>query len=214
MANHYETHLTLAMASSGAFVSIRAWAESNEMKWTHILLDGGLTPSQPMVTFWGSGSLVEQQQRVASVARGIGIRGGTIVRVKIEAALDNDEVPQTDAEVAVNSTNYFEHHVKVLLSSQSNLGVLSRRAVENNARLSQNTVRRRDDGGLERFVTQRVHGRGGMFAKNKLERLLACLSESVFQVIETEAEYVVFDSNLSVDSGWFERTAGGRNESV
>lgn len=57
MANHYETHLTLAIASPDTFASIRAWAERHAMKWTHILLDGGLTPSQPMVTFWGSQSV-------------------------------------------------------------------------------------------------------------------------------------------------------------
>lgn len=214
MTNRYETHLTLAVASCDAFTSIRAWAEAQEMKWTHILLDRGLVASQPMVTFWGNQSVAAQHQRAASVAHGIKDLGGAVVRVKIEAALDNDDVPQTDADAVAGLTNYFEHHVKVLLSRQSDLGVLSRCAVENDARLSQNTLRRREDGCFERFVTQRIYGRGRIFAKDKLHRLLAQLSESAFQTVEIEAEYVVFDSNISVDSGWLEPTAGGRSEPI
>lgn len=131
--------------------------------------------------------------------------GGSVVRLKVEADVTNDDVPQTDTDMAPESTGYFEHHVKVLLSGSSNVAQLSERAAACDGRLSQNTRRVRADGQAERFVTQRVYDRGRNHSRRKLDHLLSELSAAAFSVLEIEEEYVVFDSNLAIDAGWLER---------
>lgn len=200
--NHYETHLTLATDEIPSLKTISDWAVAAGFKWTRIELEGGDTPDQPMVTFQGNGSLAEQQQRVSDVSQEILQRGGRIVRVKIEAAPSNDDVPGSDFDAASHRDQYFEHHVKIFLANTAETELLGMLAEKTGARLSRNIRRRRPDGLSERFVTQRVFARGRDYARRELHRLLTMLSECKFHVLEIEQEYVLFDSHLSLDAGW------------
>jgi hypothetical protein len=205
---HYETHLTLAADDPGPLDALRAWAESCGLKWTQIVLDRGRTPLQPMITFWDRGTLADQHDRARRLTREIAARAARVVRVKIEASVANDDVPQTDAEIPPGSTSYFEHHVKVVLGDAARIEELGALAVRHAARLSRNARRVRSDGRCERFVTQRVARRGAETARERLDRLLCELRTTQFDVLDVEAEYVLFDSAIELDAGWLELSEG------
>ena len=107
--------------------------------------------------------------------------------------------------------------------------MLSACAAKHGARLSQNVRRKREDGRTERFVTQRCHGVHQAEAQRQLrdlmdeiESLASPLSDLQaqyrerlrplvddlqpfeFEVLDFEEEFVVYDSNLALDAGWFE----------
>ncbi|EFF93985.1 translation initiation factor IF-2 [Streptomyces sp. e14] len=79
----FETHLTLEPdGGEGGAERVRAWAARHGLKYTHILLDRGRTPNQPMLTWQGRGTLPAQlaeARRRADRLRGDGFR---VIRVK------------------------------------------------------------------------------------------------------------------------------------
>ncbi|MBA4031809.1 MAG: hypothetical protein C0478_13090 [Planctomyces sp.] len=157
-----------------------------------------------MVTFWGSDSVLIQQQRANRIAIEIANLRGRVERVKIEASIDNSEVPTSTIDTEEFPGRYFEHHVNVLLGSNSDLDFLTFLATENDARLSQNIRRRRADGQSERFLTQRVFRNGRYIARTKLTGLLDQLADANIQILDIEEEYVLYDSHIMLDSGWLE----------
>jgi len=197
--NRYETHLTLAASEAACLDEIGAWALSTGYKWTRILLDQGDSPDQPMLTFRGRESVHQQRAFAQTLIPEIVRRGGQLVRIKIEAEIQNTEVPRD----ACRAETYFEHHVKVLLPEGSDLMELSRRIGSIPARLSRNARRCRADGSREQFITQRVFQAGLADAQRQLDRLLDVLNEAGDAILEIEQEYVVFDSNLDLDRGWW-----------
>lgn len=141
-------------------------------------------------------------------------RKGDVVRVKVEADVCNDDVPQSDREAGPDLATYFEHHVKVLVSESAALSELGGIAHGCGARLSRNSRRQRADGFHERFVTQRIYGRGNEAAAKRLELLQDSIHQAGFEILEVEAEYVVFDSNVNLDRGWIGPDDGGRHEAL
>lgn len=117
------------------------------------MLDSGDSPLQPMITFWGVDSFETQHRRADLLAHEIVGLGGMVVRIKVEADLTNDEVPQSLSEAVARPTGYFEHHIKVLLLDSTDLLALRGCALACHARLSRNARRERPDGRTERFIT-------------------------------------------------------------
>ena len=168
----FETHVTVRAPCAAEDVTrLREWASSHELKFTHIILARGRTPSQPMLTRHGHGTLADEHARAAELAAALGADGFDVTRVKIEAAPWNVGVPRTDAAAAADPPQrYFEHHVKLLLPVEADAAPIVAVARPHGAHVSHNALRRRDDGRQERFVTQRVHrqGRAGgrLFARH------------------------------------------------
>ena len=52
---HFETHVTARADGPAGVEALRAWAARRGLKFHHIVLDRGRTPSQPMVTRQGPG---------------------------------------------------------------------------------------------------------------------------------------------------------------
>jgi hypothetical protein len=170
------------------------------VKFSHIELDRGDVPSQPMLTIGAMGTIDEVRTVAERWRRRLFEAELHLLRVKIEAAPWNKGVPQSDVDA--DPSLYFEHHVKVLMSRTSDdwyARIL--KAVEgHDAHVSRNARRKHGDGSQERFVTQRCFGVGRVTAKARLEALLADLRE--FEVLEVEEEYVVDDDALHIDNGW------------
>lgn len=200
--NHYETHITLATVDDSVLKRVQDWAETHNLKWTHIVLDGGESPSQPMVTFWGTGTSKDQLERSARFVNELEQLGAEVVRVKTEAAIENDDVPAAEAENDSSPQRYFEHHIKLLLAEGADLDQLRTLVEPHAARLSRNARRVRQDDHEERFVTQRLFGTIKQVAQQRLRDLLALLQRNEYEILEIEEEYVVFDSNLDLDKGW------------
>lgn len=143
--------------------------------------------------------------RIRNMSANLRHDGFRVVRAKLEVSADHDDVPTDDAAAQqADKSRYFEHHIKLLLPADSDLMALQQLAERHGAQLSRNALRQRDDDWQERFVTQRCQQVGRDSAQAALQRLLHALTIAGFNIIETEAEYVVYDSNLSLDAGWIE----------
>ncbi|MFD3312923.1 hypothetical protein [Streptomyces sp. NPDC058694] len=213
--SHYETHVTVRCDSAAESERLRCWAAGAGLKLTHIVLARGRMPSQPMVTLTGSPSYAAESARAREVAAHLRADGFVPVRVKIESSPWAPEVPREPCRTG--DERYFEHHVKLLLDADTDLDLLAARVVPHGAHLSWNARRVRGDGHRgesggtggrhERFVTQRCRGVDAEGAGRLLELLLAELYG--FEVADVEREFVLHDSDLSVDDGWIEE-AGAR----
>ena len=210
----FETHVTVRCDTGGEdgdWVSaLRAWAAAEGgVKFTHVVLARGRVRSQPMLTLTGSGTLRQQITAATELVTGLehGAIDCTVTRVKVEAAPWTRGVPRTDGEAAILGPGYyFEHHVKILCH-EADLEPLAALVVPHGAHLSWNARRVRGAGISERFVTQRCYGVGDASAAEALARLRSALVEDGREVVSAEREYVVYDSDASLDEGWI-RTVG------
>ncbi|WP_202919484.1 nucleotidyl transferase AbiEii/AbiGii toxin family protein [Saccharothrix deserti] len=166
-----------------------------------------------MLTVQGSGTLEDLHRLAEGWRADLAAEGLGVLRVKIEAAPWNEGVPASDLDAS--DELYFEHHVKVLLSSGDRDAVdrLRWAIAENGANVSRNARRRRGRH-EERFVTQRCRGVGLATARTRLDALLAVLRDGGYEVLEVEEEYVVHDDALHVDRGWLDSTRWGDRHNV
>jgi hypothetical protein len=129
--------------------------------------------------------------------------GFDVVRVKVEAAPWNEDVPQSAAEAsALMPECYFEHHVKLVLADDAEVDAVRRIGTRHAGHLSRNARRGLHGGRHERFLTQRCRLVGRPEAHRRLEALLDALVRAEHYVIEVEEEFVVHDDNPGLDHGW------------
>jgi hypothetical protein len=158
-----------------------------------------------MLTRYGSGTLSAELGEAERLRDDLASDGFQVSRVKIEAAPSNRDVPRTDDEAASQPRErYFEHHVKLLLDALADVDAVTSIARQHSAHVSRNALRVRADGRHERFVTQRCHGVGRETARRRLDALLHALAAGGYAVLDEEQEFVVYDSDLSIDAGWIE----------
>ncbi|GAB0104331.1 hypothetical protein JMUB6875_33050 [Nocardia sp. JMUB6875] len=196
----FEAHLTVRSAYAEA---LERYAAANGLKYTHIVLDRGRVPSQPMLTIRASGPLAVVRDSIAALTARLDAAGFPVVRTKIEATPWATGVPTFDAEATVLGPRcYFEHHIKLLLTPETDLRALTAHAVAHSAHLSANARRTRTDGRTERFVTQRCRLVGDATAAARHLALLAALRTAGYDILSAEREFVVHDSDESIDAGW------------
>jgi hypothetical protein len=201
-SGEFETHITVHLEDPQSIAALRVWGKGRGLKCIHIVLDRGVTVSQPMLTRRGRGTLSGELAAAMRVAGELNAGGVPVIRVKLEAAPWNQDVPQSIEEAAGHSDLYFEHHVKLLLPSDADTSRLAITAEQHGSHLSRNALRLRQDGHQERFVTQRCRNVGRDEARKRLDDLLNAITPFRFAILDVEEEYVVFDSNIGVDAGW------------
>ncbi|MFI2377358.1 hypothetical protein ACH5AO_20115 [Streptomyces sp. NPDC018964] len=200
----YETHVTVRCSGPEEAEELGRWAAAAGLKLTHIVLARGRMRDQPMLTLAGSRTYAEESARAREVTARLRADGFEPVRVKTESSPWAPEVP--DGPCA--DGRYFEHHVKLLLTAGTDLDTLAALVVPHGAHLSWNARRVRTGARHERFVTQRCHGVDAEGAGRALDRLLADLDG--YEVLGVEREFVLHDSDVSVDEGWLTEPAGVR----
>lgn len=205
-AGAFETHVTVDLGDESCADKLREWAARRGLKFTHIVLERGQTPSQPMLTRHGHGVLASELSAAAGLVADLQRDGFVVSRVKIEVPTANPDVPQSDGDAANQpGDRYFEHHVKLLFVGSAKLAALTNVARQHAAHVSRNALRVRSDGRQERFITQRCYAVGLPSARLRLDALLAALaSAGGHELLEVEQEFVVYDSNLAMDRGWIE----------
>jgi hypothetical protein len=205
-AGEFETHLTVMCNSVAADEGrIRRWAQRHRVKYTRIVLDRGQAPDQPMLTVRGRGVLQAQREAALTWIERLRAEGFGVARVKIEAAPWNEDVPATAAEAqALPPGFYFEHHVKLALTDESDVAAVRALAQRHAAHVSRNARRDLGGRGHERFVTQRCRGVGRCEARRHLHALLDALATAGFRAVEVEEEFVVHDDFPALDSGWID----------
>ncbi|MFD7261149.1 hypothetical protein [Streptomyces sp. NPDC059874] len=186
----YETHVTVHCADAEALARLDAWAGARELKVTHIVLARGRMVSQPMLTLRDRTG----HERLVPELRAAGFDP---VRVKVET------VPWTTDRPG-RGGGYFEHHLKLRLPASYDHASLEALVVPHGAHLSWN-ARRVLSGGAshERFVTQRWRGAEAE-AEAACDALVAALGSAGYEIRSEEREFVLYDSDLSVDDGWIE----------
>jgi hypothetical protein len=197
----FETHITVASGVSRLY----SIAEELGLKVVHIVLERGLTPSQPMVTARSSGTFGTALAEAEQIAFLLRAEGFCVTRLKIEATPWTVGVPRTDAEAAeLGPGRYFEHHLKLRLETDFDHEGLTELAIRHGGHLSRNIRRTLPQTQHERFVTQRCRLVGDGTARIRLATLRAGLRNAGFEVVAEEREFVVFDGNPLVDHGWIE----------
>src|SRR5687768_15398361 len=119
----FESHVTVRAEGPGGPDALAAWAAVRGLKFTHIELARGRTVSQPMVTRQGRGSLRHELDRTRALAGELAGAGFAVTRIKLEAAPWSHAVPLSDEDGARAAPDqYFEHHVKLVLADDADLG--------------------------------------------------------------------------------------------
>ncbi|KJS59958.1 hypothetical protein VM95_24195 [Streptomyces rubellomurinus] len=203
LVGEFETHVTVECEGDGAVRRLERWAADRGVGFVHIVLARGRMTSQPMVTLRGTGALPEQRLAALAAADELRASGFEPVRVKIEAAPWTLGVPQSDVQAArLGPEVHFEHHIKVLVPPDFDHAAMAALVSGHGAHVSWNARRVMDDGRQQRFVTQRCYGVGLHAAGERLERLVGAVSGAGYEIASVEREFVVYDSNISVDDGW------------
>ncbi len=190
--SEYETHVTVRCPDPEELARLEAWARGRGLKVTHILLARGRMVSQPMLT------LRDRTGHEALVPR-LRTAGFDPVRVKVET------VPWTTDRPGPGG-GYFEHHLKLLLPAGFDRCALEALVTPHGAHLSWNARRCLPEGRHERFVTQRWRGTAAG-AGAACDALAAALGSAGYEIRSEEREFVLYDSNLSVDDGWIDEGA-------
>jgi len=188
-----------------AMERIQGIAADTKLKLTHVVLSHGQHASQLMLTQHSKGDLAVVVEKAKDMAKELAAKSLVVQRIKIETDAENPAAPVDSKEAdKLPKEWHFEHHVKLLLSSERDLEKAKVLAIQHGARFSRNALRKRPDNLEERFLTQRIYGQGTEMAREHLSGLLKSLTGNGYTVLETEAEYVVFDSNSGLDAGWIE----------
>jgi hypothetical protein len=201
----FEVHTTIRLSGQGGgWERFQDWCRVHQCKCVQIMLARGEHIDQPMATWRRSsvsltGVLAEARLMAADLQKS----AFPVVRIKVEADILNENVPQLDEDVADHAaSNYFEHHVKLLRDRTASYDRLLEVCAEQDAHLSRNALREPAHGKEERFVTLRHYRLGSLSSKRRLRQLVEALNELGEQVLEAESEYCVYDSNLDLDRGW------------
>ncbi|MFZ3470042.1 hypothetical protein ACODT3_26750 [Streptomyces sp. 4.24] len=188
--SEYETHVTVRCQDQAELARLEEWSGARELKVTHIVLARGRMASQPMLTLPDR----EGHERLVPALRAAGFAP---VRVKVET------VPWTTDRPGPGG-GYFEHHLKLRLPAAGfDRAALEALVLPHGAHVSWNARRVLPGARHERFVTQRFRGtaRGAGAA---CDALAAALAVAGYDIGAQEREFVLSDSDLSVDDGWLE----------
>ncbi len=200
-----ETHLTICLSKTKTVAELQEWGKVYDLKCLHIILDRGDVSSQPMLTRRASGKLTDEIGTALRLKELLIADGFQVIRIKIEAAPWNEDVPRSSAEIINPSTEkYFEKHIRILINSQAEHTELLETVKRHAAHLSRNALRQDSEGFEERFVTQRNWSIGYSESRQKLNELLQEIRALNYPVIDVEEEYVIYDTNLKIDAGWIQ----------
>lgn len=130
------------------------------------------------------------------------MRGFIIERVKIEAMLHSEGVPDDAAECPESC--YFEFHAKLLLSEEQ-LVPLAQLCKETGAHLSRNALKSIGDR-QHRFVTLRLYNTGRPQALAHFQHILDRLAKDNYEIVSKQREFSCYDTNVNLDSGWLDKS--------
>ncbi len=85
--------------------------------------------------------------------------------------VSNRDIPISDIEPQkLPKTNYFEFHIKAILSVDENLEILRKYCLQHDAHLSANAFKKLVDGKQQRFITMRAYAVGYKSAQRMFEK--------------------------------------------
>ncbi|MEM6751631.1 MAG: hypothetical protein AAF630_01370 [Cyanobacteria bacterium P01_C01_bin.38] len=199
----FEAHITVSAGNSALRQKFKLICQNLNIKCVFIELPEGATRSQPMTASYHHGALKDVLQQINQIVQKIVNADLEITRIKIEAMVSNQDIPISDIEAQkLPKSNYFEFHVKAILSADENLEVLRKYCLQHKAHLSANAFKKLVDGKQQRFITMRAYAVGYQSAQKRFDNLLLHLKSKGYKLSQQQREYTVYDSNLNLDAGW------------
>ena len=199
----FEAHITVSAVNSAFKEKFHQICQNLNVKCVFIELPLGATRSQPMTASYHHGTLKDVLQQINQIAQNIVNADFEITRIKIEAMVSNQDIPISNIEAQkLPPSNYFEFHVKAILSADENLEVLRKYCLQHKAHLSANAFKKLVDGKQQRFITMRVYGVGYKSAQQRFDNLLLHLKAKGYKLSQQQREYTVYDNNSNLDAGW------------
>ncbi len=201
----FEAHITVNADKLAVRRRFSLLCQNLNIKCVFIELSEGVTRSQPMTASYHHGTLQHVLQQINQIAQKIVNADFEITRIKIEAMVSNRDISISDIEAQkLPQSNYFEFHVKAILSASENLEVLRKYCLQYDAHLSANAFKKPVGGKQQRFITMRVYGVGYKTAQTRFDNLIALLKAKGLKLSQQQREYTVYDSNLNLDAGWMD----------
>ncbi|MEL6461562.1 MAG: hypothetical protein AAFQ91_25575 [Cyanobacteria bacterium J06621_15] len=199
----FEAHITIKTLNSDLKRKFSSLCHKLRVKSVFIELPKGVNRSQPMTASYHHGTFRDVLQKINQIAQNIVDAGFEVTRIKIEAMVSNQDIPMYDIEAQkLPKSNYFEFHVKTILSGSDNLEMLRQCCLQHDAHLSKNAFKKFINEKQERFITMRMYGVGYKSAQTGFDKLINCLKAKGFKLSQQQREYAVYDSNLNLDAGW------------
>lgn len=200
----YEVHLTVAPHGMPSLQTFTIACNDLGVKAIHIELPEGIVPSHLITSSFHRGSLERVREDAHVLAKQLEAFGLEVTRIKIEAMVRNSVVPCSDDDAANRPPgNYFEFHTKVAVRDGNELSVLRELCSRWDAHLSRNASNRLQGGVPLHFVTFRVARQGRDGALRAFDELLWSLRDRGFVTSNTLREYTVYDTNATLDDGWY-----------
>ena len=138
----FEAHITVNTKDLAERDKFYQHCQQLGIKCVLIELPQGVTRSQPMTASYHQGMLSQVLVEVQIIAQSLSFQGFEVTRLKIEATVNNRDVPITDIQArALPASNYFEFHVKALLNGEIDLSTLKKYCLETDAHLSTNGLK-------------------------------------------------------------------------
>jgi hypothetical protein len=135
----FEAHITVIADNVALMREFSLLCQNLNVKCVFIELTEGVTRSQPMTASYHQGTFKDVLQQINQIARKIVNADFQITRIKIEAMVSNRDIPISDIEAQkLPQNNYFEFHVKAILSADENLEMLRQYCLQHDAHLSAN----------------------------------------------------------------------------
>ena len=197
----YECHISVDL-SNDKLQEFKDYSHSKNLKFIVIELSDGLTPVQPMVNFPLHKSPQKSWEFIEEIINEMKALDFNIVRLKLEAGLQNENIPQTNDEaVNLTSMQYFEFHSQIKIPVSYDLKSLRISVKDYDGHLSRNAYKMESDFNFY-FITQRFYKIGKLEALQKLEKLQEFIGSLGLSVTKSIKEFNIYDSNIELDSGW------------
>ena len=204
----FEVHITVECITDEDLSLFLERCEVNNVKPIIIELSKGDYARQVMTSSFIVGhykdDILQKAKNLANVMFGDTSLKTKIKRLKIESLARNPGVPlDTNPE----TDKYFEFHYKIALQDKENdkseYNLVKDLVKGYDGRLSRNAFKK-VEGAKHYFITKRVHSAGQVKAFEEYNELKNVLADNGYPVLKSEAEFVVYDSNYNLDSGWTE----------
>lgn len=203
----YELHITV-ICEEARLADFQQTCSALGAKGLLIVLPKGEHQRQVQSGFHKYGSMAEVFDILKTQQDSFTKAGFTVVRSKVELKLGTSFskcVPLLSG-ICPNG-QYFEFHLQVRLH-YDRLAELEKVSSRHNAHLSRNAYKTDKELGLVwQFLTLRFHDLGLDASQDRFHALRESLLASNFEVVKTESEYAIYDSNVNVDAGWAETSS-------
>jgi hypothetical protein len=202
-AGLFEAHITVANLSPSESKRFTETCNQLNIKAIQIELSRGDVPIQPMTCSTHKGNFTTVLKEVTELARHLKQAGFEVTRQKMEAAPFNQGIPMTAADAQNHPVdNYFEHHLKILFETESNLAEIQRVCMAHGAHLSRNAFENRANHSKTYFITLRCYSMGLEEATIRFNALKHAITHLKINILKNITEYCVYDDRLNLDANW------------